>query len=110
LFHGFGTGVPSSSTRQTHPGRQTCVTQKRPSQRGRACVGLLEKVCAGALDCPPGATYYAQTAGDSARVLGGTMHFKELLAILFRRPGRLHRAEAGRAWLHRMPGHRGRPW
>jgi hypothetical protein len=27
---------------------------------GRACAGLLEKECAGALDHPPGATYYAQ--------------------------------------------------
>jgi hypothetical protein len=25
MFHGFGSGVPSSSVRWTHPGRQTCA-------------------------------------------------------------------------------------
>jgi hypothetical protein len=34
MFHGFGSGVPSSSARWMHPGLQTCVTQKGPSQRG----------------------------------------------------------------------------
>jgi hypothetical protein len=36
MFHGFGSGVLSSSARQTHPGWQTCVTQKGPSQRGES--------------------------------------------------------------------------
>jgi hypothetical protein len=40
--------------------------RKDPPSRGRACVGLLGKVCTGAPDRPPGATYYAQTADDSA--------------------------------------------
>jgi hypothetical protein len=111
MFHGFGSGVPSSSA------RQTCVTRKGPSQqgggeelRGRACVGLLGKVCVRAPDRPPGAAYYAQIAGDSAGASDGTVHFTELLAILFCRLGRHHHTGAGPMWLRRMPGHGGRPW
>jgi hypothetical protein len=112
MFHGFGSGVPSSSA------RQTCVTWKGPSQRGgggeelrgRACVGLLGKVCVRAPDRPPRAAYYAQIAGDSAGAPDGTVHFTELLAILFCRLGRHHHTGAGPMWLRRMPGHEGRPW
>jgi hypothetical protein len=57
--------------------------RKDPLNKERACVGLLGKVCIEALDRLPGATYYAQTAGDSTGALGGTVHFGELLAILF---------------------------
>jgi hypothetical protein len=45
-------------------------------------------------DHPPRAAYYAQTAGDSTGAPGGTMHFGELLAILFHRQGRHHRTGA----------------
>jgi hypothetical protein len=110
MFHGFGSGVPSSSTRRTHPGRQTCVTQKGPSQWRGACACLLEKVCTGAPNRPPAAAYCAQTTGDSSGAPGGTMHFEELLAILFCRQGRHHHAGAGPARLRRMPEHGGRPW
>jgi hypothetical protein len=51
---------------------------------GRVCAGLLRKVCAGAPDRPPRAAYYAQTAIDSTEAPGGTVHFGELLAIMFR--------------------------
>jgi hypothetical protein len=82
MFHGFGTGVPSSSARWTHLGQQTCVTRKDPPNGSRAYAGLLEKVCVVALDRPPKATYYARTTGDSTRVPDGIVHFRELLAIL----------------------------
>jgi hypothetical protein len=82
---------------------------KDPPNGGRAYAGLLRKVCARALDHPPRAAYYAQTAGDSARAPGGTVHFGELLTILFHRLGRHHRARAGLARLRRMPEHGGRP-
>jgi hypothetical protein len=84
--------------------------RKDPPSGGRACTCLLEKVCAIALDRPPVTAYYAQTAGDSIGAPGGIVHFKELLAILFRQPGRYHHAKAGPVWLRRMPGHGGRPW
>jgi hypothetical protein len=84
--------------------------RKDPPSGGRAYAGLLGKVCAEALDPPPGVAYYAQTIGDSAEAPDGTMHFRELLAILFHRPGRHHRAEASPVRLCRMPGHGGRPW
>jgi hypothetical protein len=48
MFHGFGNGVLSSSARWMHPGRQTCVTWQGPSQWGRACASLHDKVYAGA--------------------------------------------------------------
>jgi hypothetical protein len=32
MFHGRGTGSPSSVAKQTHPGRHTQVTRKGPSQ------------------------------------------------------------------------------
>jgi hypothetical protein len=60
---------------------------KDSSNGGRACVGLLGKVCARAPDRPSGATYYTQTVGDSIEAPGGTVYFRELLAILFHRPG-----------------------
>jgi hypothetical protein len=106
MFHGFGSDIPSSSARRTHPGRQTCVTQKGPSQRGGgACASLHGKVCIGAPDRPPGAAYHSQIAGGSARAPGRTVHFKELLAIFFCRQGRHHHPGAGPAWLRRMPEH-----
>jgi hypothetical protein len=76
---------------------------------GRACIGLLRKVCTRALDRPLGAAYSAKIAGDSTGAPDGTMHFGELLAIFFCRPGPHHRARADLAWLHRMPRHRGKP-
>jgi hypothetical protein len=79
--------------------------RKDPPSGGSACAGLLGKVCAGEPDCSSGATYYAQTTGDSTGAPGGAMHFGELLAILFHRPGQHNRAEAGPVWLHRMPEH-----
>jgi hypothetical protein len=81
--------------------------EKDPPSRGRAFVCLLGKVCAREVDRPPGATYYAQTTGDSVGAPGTTMHFIELHDILFRQPGRHHRTRAGPAWLRRMVGHRG---
>jgi hypothetical protein len=93
-----------------HLGRQTCATQKGPSQWGRACADLLGKVCAGAPNHPPGAAYYALTTRDSARMPSDTLHFRELLAILFHRQGRHHHVGAGPSQLHRMPEHGGRPW
>jgi hypothetical protein len=48
---------------------------------GGVCLSLHGKVCIEAPDCPPGGAYYAQTVGDSARALDGTVHFGELLAI-----------------------------
>jgi hypothetical protein len=34
MFHGCGTGSPSSVAKQTHLGRHTRVTRKGPSQPG----------------------------------------------------------------------------
>jgi hypothetical protein len=59
------------------------LPRKDPPSEGRACAGLLSKVCTGAPDRLPRAAYYAQTTDDSAGAPGGTMHFRELLAILF---------------------------
>jgi hypothetical protein len=78
--------------------------------RGRACASHHKKVCAGAPGHPPGATYYTQTAGGSTGVLGDTVHFRELIAIPFRRQGQHHHVGAGPTQLHRMPAHGGRPW
>jgi hypothetical protein len=86
------------------------LPRKDPPSGRRAYAGLLGKVCVGAPDCPPGAANYTQTIGDSARAPSGTVHFGELLAILFCRPGQHHRARAGPARIHRMPEHGGRPW
>jgi hypothetical protein len=36
MFHGRGTGSPSSIAKRTHPGRHTCVTRKGPSQQGES--------------------------------------------------------------------------
>jgi hypothetical protein len=36
MFHGRGTGSPSSVARRTHPGRHTQVTRKGPSQLGES--------------------------------------------------------------------------
>jgi hypothetical protein len=83
------------------------LLEKDPTSGGRACAELLEKVCAGAPDRPLGAAYYEQTASDSVGVPSGTMHFGQLLAILFHRRGRHHHIRADPAWLHRMPGHGG---
>jgi hypothetical protein len=83
MFHRFGSGVPSSSARLTHLGRQACVTRKDPPSWGRACTSLHWKVCVGALDCPPGAAYYSQTTGGSAEAPGDFFHFRELIAIFF---------------------------
>jgi hypothetical protein len=86
------------------------LPRKDPPSGGRACADLLSKLCAGAPDRPLGAAYYAQTTGNSTGAPGGTVHFEELLAILFRQPSRHHHTGAGPARLHRMPGHGGRPW
>jgi hypothetical protein len=110
MYHGFGSGVPSSSARWTHPGRQTYVTQKGSSQRGRACASLHEKVRVRAPDHPLGTAYYAQTTGGSTRAPGDTVHFGELIAIFFRRQGQHHHARASPTQLRRMPAHGGRPW
>jgi hypothetical protein len=67
---------------------------KDPLSGGRACLCLHECVCAGAPDHPPGATYYAQTTGDSTEAPDGTVHFRELLAIFACRRGRYHHARA----------------
>jgi hypothetical protein len=90
MFHGFGRDVPSSVARQTHLGRQTCVTQKGPSQWGRACLTLHRIVCDGAANHPPGAACYAQTVDDSIEAPGDTVHFGELLAIFIHQQGRHH--------------------
>jgi hypothetical protein len=74
---------------------------------GRAYAGLLRKVCVRVPDCPPGAAYYAQTAGDSVGAPAGTVHFGELLSILFHRPGPHHCARADPVRLCRTPEHRG---
>jgi hypothetical protein len=34
MFHGCGTGSPSSVAKRTHPGQHTQVTRKGPSQLG----------------------------------------------------------------------------
>jgi hypothetical protein len=81
-------------------GRQTCVTQKGPSQQGGELVQTLP-------NHPLGAAYYAQTASDSTRAPSGTVHFGELLAILFPRPGRHHHVVASSVLLHHMPEHGG---
>src|SRR6185437_8510213 len=36
MFHGLGSGTPSSVARRTHPGRHTSVTLKGPSQLGES--------------------------------------------------------------------------
>jgi hypothetical protein len=79
--------------------------RKDPPSEGSTCADLLGKVCAGEPDRPSGATYYAQTAGDSTGAPGGTMHFGELLAILFHRPGQHNHAKAGPTRLRCMPEH-----
>jgi hypothetical protein len=61
--------------------------RKDPPCGGRACASLHRKVCARALDRPPGAAYYAQTASGSTEAPGGTMHFGELITIFFHRQG-----------------------
>jgi hypothetical protein len=71
------------------PGRRIQIwklvsPEKGPPSGGRACASLHGKVCARALDRPPGAAYYAETVGGSAGAPGGTVHFRELLAIFFR--------------------------
>jgi hypothetical protein len=63
--------------------KKLVLPEKDPPSGGRACVGLLRKVCVRAPDRPLRAIYYAQTASDSARAPRGTVHFGELLAILF---------------------------
>jgi hypothetical protein len=81
-------------------GRQTCVTQKGPSQQGGELVQTLP-------NHPLGAAYYAQTASDSTRAPSGTVHFGELLAILIRQQGQHHHARVGPARLRHMPEHGG---
>jgi hypothetical protein len=49
----------------------------------RACASLHRKVCARAPDRSPGGTYIIQTTGGSAETPGGTVHFRELIAIFF---------------------------
>jgi hypothetical protein len=41
MFQGFKNGSPSSVAKRTHPGRQTWVTRKGPSQQGGEFVGAL---------------------------------------------------------------------
>jgi hypothetical protein len=84
--------------------------KKGPPNRGRACASLHRKACAEAPNRPPRDAYYAQTAGGSTRAPGGTMHFGELLTILFRRQGQHHHARADPARLRHIPEHKGRPW
>ena len=36
MFHGLGSGTPSSVARRTHPGRHTSVTLKGPYQLGES--------------------------------------------------------------------------
>jgi hypothetical protein len=84
--------------------------RKGPSSKGRACAGFLRKVCAGAPNHPPKAAYYAQTTGDSTGEPGGTMHFRDLLAILFHQLGQHHHVRASLTWLRHMPEHGRRPW
>jgi hypothetical protein len=89
-------------------GKLVSLSKDAPSGGGgRACSSLHEKVCAIAPDRPPGAAYYAQTTGDSTEALGGTVHFRELIAIFFHRQGRHHHTRAGPARLHRMLAHGG---
>jgi hypothetical protein len=83
---------------------------KDPPIEVRAYASLHRKVCARVPDHPPGAAYYAQTAGGSVGAPGGTVHFRELLPIFFCREGRHHHAEAGPAQLRHMPADGRRPW
>jgi hypothetical protein len=41
MFHGRGTGSPSSVAKRTHPGRHTWITRKGPSQQGGKLVHAL---------------------------------------------------------------------
>jgi hypothetical protein len=41
MFQGFKNGSPSFVAKRTHPGRQTWVTRKGPSQQGGEFVGAL---------------------------------------------------------------------
>jgi hypothetical protein len=79
------------------------LPRKDPPSRGGELVQTLP-------NHPLGAAYYAQTASDSTGAPSGTVHFRELLAILFPRPGRHHHAVASSVWLHHMPEHEGGGW
>jgi hypothetical protein len=75
---------PPQLGRHTQAGKLVSP-EKDPPNKGRDCASLHGKVCARAPDRPLGAAYYVQTAGGSAGAPGGTVHFRELLAICFHR-------------------------
>ena len=82
IFHGFGSGTPSSVARRTHLGRHPSITLKCPSQLGRVCGALLGLGFALGQGPRPGAPYYAQTVDDSTGAPSCNMHFGLLLATI----------------------------
>jgi hypothetical protein len=69
--------------------------KKNPPSGRRARSSLHGKVCTRAPD------------HHSTEAPGGTVHFRELIAIFFHRQGRPHHAEANPMRFHRMTAHEG---